>query len=177
LWGSPSLNVGNPAVSYADEYWFPSGGIASDSNMTVSKPYAQLNGNLRLKGNIQFSDGTYLGSTKPIQTNTRLANSGVALGNSGIAIARSGINLTNSMFIEGYMPTGMNAPPNSSTKTSGILIPKDVNWSDSGVVFLTNRDTTSVIHAGAYVIAAKVNNEYKPIWISSKDTDCVCCNH
>jgi hypothetical protein len=176
LWGSPALNVGSPAVSYVDEYWFPSSGVASDSNVTVSKPYAQLNGNLRLKGNIQFSDGTYLGSTKPIHTNTRLANSGIALGNSGIAIAHSGINLTNSMFIEGYMPTGMNAAPNSSAKTSGILITKDVNWSNSGVVFLTNRDTTSVVHAGAYVIAAKINNEYRPIWVSSSDTTCVCCN-
>jgi hypothetical protein len=172
-WGSPPINIGSPATSYLDEYWFPSTGVASDA---TSKPYAQLNGNLKLKGNIQFSDGTYLGSTKPIQTNTRLANSGIALGNSGISIANSGINLISSLFIEGYMPNGMSAAPNLSTKTSGILIPKDINWANSGTIFIMNRDTTSVIHSGAYVIAAKINNEYKPIWVSSSDTTCVCCN-
>jgi hypothetical protein len=173
-WGSPPITIGSPAISYLDEYWFPATGLASD---TTSKPYAQLNGNLKLKGNIQFSDGTYLGSTKPIKANTTLANSGIALGNSGIAIANSGLSLINSLFIEGYMPSGLQAPSNASSRTSGILVLKDSGWADSGNIFIMNRDTTSVIHSGAYVIAAKINNEYKPIWVSSSDTACVCCNH
>lgn len=175
IWNTPTVLV-NQFLSYKDDYWFPASGLSSDSNSISPKPYAQLNGNLRLKGNIQFSDGTYLGSTKPIKQNTQLADSGIALGNSGIVLANSGIEFTRSMFIEGYMPTGMAAPVNSSTKTSGILIPKDITWADSGSIFIVNRDTTSVIHAGAYVIAARINNEYKPVWVSASDTTCECCN-
>jgi hypothetical protein len=145
--------------------------------MAIATPYAELNGDLRLRGYLLFSDRTTLTSASGITHATLLADSGVHLGNSGIAIANSGINLTNSMFIEGYMPNGMSAAPNLSTKTSGILIPKDINWANSGTIFIMNRDTTSVIHSGAYVIAARVNDEYKPIWVSASDTACVCCNH
>lgn len=178
-WGSPSYFVGGIlGGTYEDQYWFPSSGLLGELDTPpYLKPYAQLNGNLKLKGNIQFSDGTYLGSTKPIKTNTQLANSGIVLGNSGIALANSGISRINSTFIEGYMPNGLQAPTNPSFGTSGILILKDTSWADSGNVFVVNRDITSVIHSGAYVIAARVNNEYKPIWVSSKDTTCICCNH
>jgi hypothetical protein len=148
-----------------------------DGDMAIATPYAELNGDLRLRGYLLFSDRTTLTSASGITHATLLADSGVHLGNSGIAIANSGINLTNSMFIEGYMPNGMSAAPNLSTKTSGILIPKDINWANSGTIFIMNRDTTSVIHSGAYVIAARVNDEYKPIWVSASDTACVCCNH
>lgn len=171
VWGGPTVIVGG---SYVDNYWFPDTGLLGDVD---AKPYAQLNGNLKLKGNIQFSDGTYLGSTKPIKTNTSLANSGIALGNSGIAIGNSGIALVHSSTIEGFMPNGLQAPASFGLKTSGLLIIKDSNWADSGSVFVINRDATSVIHSGAYVIASRINNEYKPTWISAADTSCLCCNN
>jgi hypothetical protein len=53
---------------------------------------------------------------------------------------------------------------------------KDKQWGDTISVVLSNRDTTSSIHAGAYVIAIRVNNEFRPIWINAKDTACECCN-
>lgn len=177
VWGGPTAIIGG-SMSYGDDYWFPATGLVGDTDVSpFVKPYAQLNGNLRLKGNIQFSDGTYLGSTKPIKTNTSLANSGIALGNSGIALANSGIQQINSVFVEGYMPNGLQAPASFGLKTSGILIIKDANWANSGSMFIINRDPTSVIHSGAYVIAGKVTNEYKPIWISAVDTTCLCCNN
>jgi hypothetical protein len=143
----------------------------------LSRPYGQLNGDLRLQGFVRFSDGTSLNTSSGITHATNLANSGIALGNSGIALANSGIAKINSTFIEGFMPNGLQAPANSSSKTSGILISKDANWINTGNIYITNRDTTSVIHSGAYVIAARVNDEYKPIWVSASDTACVCCNH
>lgn len=142
-----------------------------------NRPYAQINGDLRLKGAIGFGDGTLLETSSGIPYARDLANSGVNLANSGIALANSGIAKINSAFIEGYMPNGLQAPVNSSSKTSGILILKNSNWTDAGNVFVVNRDTTSIIHSGAYVIAARVNDEYKPIWVSASDTACVCCNH
>lgn len=142
-----------------------------------SAPYAQLNGDFRLQGSIRFADGTSLNTTSGITNATTLAQSGIALGNSGIALANSGTVQLNSTFIEGYMPNGLKAPATASVKTSGILVLKDSNWADSGNVYVINRDTTSVIQSGAYVIAARVNNEYKPIWVSAESTDCSCCNH
>ena len=151
--------------------------IGSIIPQVVPRPYAQLEGDLRLKGVLCFSDGTTLSTSSGIPHSIRLANSGIALGNSGIALANSGIARINSTFIEGFMPNGLQAPANSSSKTSGVLIFKDANWADSGNVYVMNRDTTSVIHSGAYVIAARINDEYKPIWVSASDTACVCCNH
>jgi hypothetical protein len=151
--------------------------IGSIIPRVVPRPYAQLEGDLRLKGVLCFSDGTTLSTSSGIPHSIRLANSGIALGNSGIALANSGIAILNSTFIEGFMPNGLQAPANSSSKTSGILISKDASWSNIGSIYITNRDITSVIHSGAYVIAARVNNEYKPIWVSASDTACVCCNH
>lgn len=151
--------------------------IGSIISQVVPRPYAQLEGDLRLKGVLCFSDGTTLSTSSGIPHSIRLANSGIALGNSGIALANSGIAKINSTFIEGFMPNGLQAPANSSSKTSGILISKDANWINTGNIYITNRDTTSVIHSGAYVIAARVNDEYKPIWVSASDTACVCCNH
>lgn len=137
-----------------------------------SRPYAELNGDLKLKGFVCFSDGTVLGTSSGIPVAIRLANSGIALGNSGIALA----NRIDSAFIEGFMPNGLTAPANFSSKTSGILVLKDSNWANSTSVYVINRDMTSVIHSGAYVIATRVNNEYKPIWISANsDEACNCC--
>lgn len=137
------------------------------------RPFAELNGDLRLRGAIRFSDGTSLDTSSGIPYATRLAQSGVDLGNSGISIGNSGINLIRTLFIEGYMPNGLQAPTNGN-KTSGVLLVKNNEWADSGSIFIFNRDTTSVIHSGAYVIAGLINREYRPIWISAVDTSCCC---
>lgn len=172
-WGSPTPLTDGALTIYSDSFWFPVSGLFSDLS---PKPYAQLNGNLRLQGNIQFADGTYLGTTKNIKDANTLANSGVLLGNSGIAIGNSGIKQITQIFVEGFMPTGLPAPI-VGQKTSGIMIPKDNIWANSGTLFIVNRDNTSAIHAGAYVIAARVNGEYKPLWVSSNvsDNPCPCC--
>ena len=163
--GSPLTNTAN----YAPHK------IANDA--FIIAPYAQLNGDFKLQGFICFSDGTTLKTSSGIAVATNLANSGIALGNSGIALANSGISLVYSSTVEGFMPSGLQAPASFGLKTSGLLIIKDSNWANSGSVFVVNRDATSVIHSGAYVIATRINNEYKPIWISAADTSCLCCNN
>jgi hypothetical protein len=126
------------------------------------RPYAELNGDLRLRGSIRFNDSTSLSSSSFLQT---------------VNVTSSGLNtLTgrfNSLIVEGYV-TDRIAPPQQNQKTSGYLITKNNSWDNDIAVQIFNRDHTLDIHAGAYVIAMKINNEYRPIWISEKNTD-YCC--
>ena len=134
------------------------------------RPFAQVNGDLRIRGSIRFSDGTSLETSSGIKYATDIAQS-------GLSIAQSGISRLDALFIEGYMPNGLAAPATDGIKTSGVMVTKDQNWNNTINVFIHNRDITNVIHSGAYVIATRINNEYRPIWVSSSDTTCICCNN
>ena len=131
---------------------------------TPVRPYAELNGDLRLKGSVRFSDATSLSSASFLN-NIQLLESNVSSITSSL----------NSLIIEGYCRNQISPPQNGNNPTVGLLFTKNKDWEDSGEVYLVNRDTTSVIHSGAYVIAIRVNNEYRPLWISAPDTKCQCC--
>jgi hypothetical protein len=133
-------------------------------NPIPARPYAQLEGDLKLRGSIRFSDFTSLDSASFLN-NINVVQSGLTNVN----------NALSSLIVEGYVNQQINAPTNSAVPTSGQLIIKNQNWNDVSNVTLVNRDTTSIIHSGAYIIAIKVNNEYKPLWISASDTKCQCC--
>ena len=136
------------------------------------RPYAELNGDIKLLGAIRFSDNTSLESAAFL-TNIDTLSSGLQIANSGIDTLANGLGNTT---IEGYVVSQINAPNNAQYPTSGLLEIKDRDWNTFDTKFIINRDITSVIHSGAYVIATKVNNEYRPIWISAVDTSCECCN-
>lgn len=129
-----------------------------------ARPRAQLNGDLRLRGAIRFSDYTSLDSAEFLEDITVL-QSGV----------NANSNFINTSFIEGYVNQQINPPSDASLPTTGVLTLKNQNWQNMNEVTLVNRDVTSTIHAGAYVIAIRVNNEFRPIWISARDTQCQCC--
>jgi hypothetical protein len=115
------------------------------------RPYAELNGDLKLKGAIRFSDGTSLDSAEFLDDITKLLEISI---------------------VEGYVPSQIQAPESITSPTSGIFIIKDKDWVDVKSVFLSNRDTSSFIQAGAYVVATRVNGQYRPIWVSSDTCDC-----
>lgn len=131
------------------------------------RPYAELNGDIKLRGAIRFSDFTSLESASFL--------SDISILQSGVAHNTTNINNLLGSFVEGYVLSHINAPINGNAPTTGILYLKNQNWADAGQITLVNRDTTSVIHSGAYVIALKVNNEFRPLWISASDTKCQCC--
>jgi hypothetical protein len=133
----------------------------------VSRPYAQLDGDIRLRGSIRFSDYTSLSSSSFLD-NINILESGVDSLNQSVSYLLGS-------FVEGYVNNQINAPNNPSAPSTGILNIKNNNWQDIGQVTLVNRDTTSTIHAGAYVVAIRVNNEFRPLWISASDTKCQCC--
>jgi hypothetical protein len=124
---------------------------------STDRPFAELNGDLKLRGNISFSDNTSLGSADFLTDITELQN-----------------NLT-SLIVEGYATSDIAPPSSASSPTSGQIRLKNSNWEDGDLVTIKNRDTTCVIKNNDYVIAIKVNNEYRPIWINAVDTLGSCC--
>jgi len=132
-----------------------------------ARPYAELQGDLRVRGAIRFSDSTSLASASFLNN--------IDVLESELASTNTLVNYIRQSFVEGYVNQQINAPASPSLPTVGVLFTKNKDWQDSEQVTIVNRDTTSTIHAGAYVIAIRVNNEYRPLWISASDTKCQCC--
>jgi hypothetical protein len=120
------------------------------------RPYAELKGDFKLLGDIRFRDNTSLYSASFLDD-----------------VASHGVNITNlensitSLFVEGYTISEIGPPSNGEYPTTGILIIKDNNWSDSGGVLLYNRDAILNIPNNTYVVAIRINNEYRPIWVGN----------
>ena len=155
------LNHSAPPLSNDPSYFIPN----------PLRPYAELNGDFRLKGDIRFNDGTSLNSSNFL-TDIDILETGL-FATSGRIDSLS--NEVSSLIVEGFVPAEIKPPSSSSMPSTGILSVKNKNWNNVMNVTLYNRDVTSTIHAGAYVIAIRVNEEYKPIWISANDTSCECC--
>jgi hypothetical protein len=141
----------------------PHSGVAIYASGTG--PYAILNGDLRVRKNINFSDSTSLNSASFLGDITAINNSGL--------FTRS---IVNSLIVEGYAQNTIEPPSNPMVPTTGLLISKDGLWSDSESVTLFNRDQYLKINKNDYVVAIKINNQYRPIWVSSESTICDCCN-
>lgn len=142
---------------------------ANYTQPSPARPYAELRGDLRLLGSIRFSDNTSLASSAQVTTNQNNIN-----------ILTSGVNSLNnsiaSLVVEGYCPLKIVAPTNASSPTIGNLLVKNSSWQDETTVQLVNRDKNLNIPEGAYIIAIRVNNEYRPLWISAQNECNVCCN-
>jgi len=68
--------------------------------------------------------------------------------------------------IEGFAMSGMPCPESYSTPVSGLMKTKGYDFLDDIDVTIVNRDSTMTVHSGAYVVATRVNREYRPIWVN-----------
>jgi hypothetical protein len=134
-----------------------------------ARPFAELRGDLRILGDIRFKDNTSIGSYQQVINNSNNIN-----------ILSSGVdsinNVLSSLIVEGYCPLKIPAPSGSLFPQVGNLIVKNSNWQDSGSVALVNRDVNLNIPEGAYIVAVKINSEYRPLWISAQNECHACCN-
>jgi len=148
-------------------------------NPSTPRPRAELNADLRLLGAVRFSDKTSLESASFLNniqsletglsaTNTILNNTSTSLNNLRTEY--------NNLIIEGYAVENINAPTNAANATTGRIRPKvkigdawqdkPFNQGESGTITIHNRDTRLRIAKQDYVIAIKVNGEYRPLWVS-----------
>lgn len=135
-----------------------------DSN-SLNRPYAELNGDLRLLGSVRFSDGTSLGSSSQLN----VLNSGVNRNANDITTLN---NRFNGLFLEGTVSKLIEAPESPYAPTSGTMIVRNNSWNDVANIMLTNRDAGLVVPMNAYVIAISINGEYRPIWVSDQKLSC-----
>jgi hypothetical protein len=127
-------------------------------------PYAQINGNLRLQNNICFSDSTSLNSAKFLGVINNLEASGLNTHN----------NLT-SLIVEGIALSNINNPSDPTSPTTGLLSTRLNNWQTGPSVQIVNRDKFLRINQNDYVVALKINGEYRPMWVSSEALLCNAC--
>ena len=135
-----------------------------------SRPNAELKGDLKLLGAIRFSDNTSLESASQIDVLTN----GLNVTNNNLNNLQ---NQVNSLIVEGTCSYRIPQPSDPSIPTSGNMIVRNTNWQDVATVTLVNRDKALNINAGDYVVAIKVNNEYRPLWVSNQNISCSYCNN
>lgn len=133
------------------------------------RPFMELLGDFRLLGSIRFNDQTSLHSASFLDNIDTLETD--------VSDIKTNVDYLLESFVEGYVNEQINAPTVPESPTTGTLYLRDKNWQHalSNEVTLVNRDTTLTIHPGAYVIAIRVNDEFRPLWISASDTKCQCC--
>lgn len=129
-----------------------------------SRPFAELKGDLKLQGAVRFSDGYSLSGAdmRAIENNLEYV-SGVSLGN---------FATLSTIFVEGYALGDINVATSYNSPSSGSVI----NYNDSNTNYtVVNRDKHTKIKKNDFVIAIKINSEYRPIWVSNENSVCNCC--
>jgi hypothetical protein len=147
---------------------------------STQNPFVEIKGDVKLLGGVSFSDNTYLDSASFLQNISSLTTT-LNTANSNITNLQSSVGTINnqlsSLTIEGYAINDIPAPPNASSVrigklqlqvvVNGQLVNKTAqNLSDVTTVDIHNRDTRMPIDKGDYIVAIKIGNEYRPIWIS-----------
>jgi len=128
-------------------------------------PYAQINGNLRLQNSLCFGDASSLNSAKFLGVINNLETSGL-----------NTHNTLSSLLIEGTSLNNISNPSSPSSPTSGIIQTRLNNWSVGPNITIINRDKYLKINNNDYVVAVKINNEYRPVWVSSESLLCNTCS-
>tara|TARA_B100001564_G_scaffold151746_1_gene127544 strand:- start:10920 stop:13994 length:3075 start_codon:yes stop_codon:yes gene_type:complete len=138
-----NLNHGAVAMSNSAVYQSPS----------EQRPYAELKGDLKLQGDIRFSDSTSLASAAFLST-----------------VNKNKSDLQN-IFVEGKAVDDIITPSSLGDKQTGYIMTLDGNQTFS----ITNLDPNSIIKKDDFVIAIKINGEFRPIWITNENSTCKCC--
>lgn len=151
---------------------------------STQNPFVEIKGDVKLLGGISFSDNTYVDSASFLQ-NVSSLTTGLNTANTNISSLQSSVGSINSqlssLIVEGYAINDIPAPPNASSVRTGKLQLQVVvngqlvnkvsqNLSDVTTVDIHNRDTRMPIDKGDYIVAIKIGNEYRPIWISGPRT-------
>jgi hypothetical protein len=113
-------------------------------------PYAQVKGDLRVRGSIRFAGGSSIENSNfldEINNNTNKSD--------------SALSQLSSLIIEGTTDNQIAKAASTSSASQGVM-----TTLDGSSVTLHNRDPKLLIKAGDYVVAIKIGDEYRPISVS-----------
>lgn len=134
-----SLNHEQPALANVPSY------IEKDG------PFLELNGHLKVKGGICFNDGTFMDSSDSHRMNDLEED-----------VANQNQRL-DALTIEGISEFTIGKPSDINSPTFGAI--KLLSGEN---VVISNRDPSLTIKSGDYVVAIKIGEEYRPIWVSNE---------
>lgn len=130
----------------------------SPSYATSEVPFVEVKGNIRVKSNIQFSDGSSL-NTGSFMSDVETAKTD----------STSALSVVSSLLVEGTMNADLE-------KAASVNTPKIAQMTtlDGTTITIHNRDPKSSFTNGEYIIAIKINNEYRPIWSNNESNNLIC---
>jgi hypothetical protein len=116
------------------------------------RPSMEVLGDVRVKGGVCFRDGSFLESAFEIQKIEALERK------------------LDGIFVEGVALEDIGLANGIESPTQGVM-----RLRNQTQVLVTNRDQYSSIKKDDYIIAIKIGQEYRPIWISNSSSVCTCC--
>jgi hypothetical protein len=120
---------------------------------------------VRYEDNVGHSDNPIIGGNKVVQSWYCNNNMVAYMSCSGHVVSTTAS--VNPLFVEGILAGALAKPNSISSATSALLTVYENGISAGRSVYVTNRDTNlGAIAIGTYVVAIKLGNEYRPIWVS-----------
>ena len=164
--GSPVLNLSQGNMSFANRTF------ADDSSLLKGNA-ARVHGNIKVDGSLMFGDGSagissssFLGDISTLQSN-------VSNNVSQLEFQKGRIDSINSdiaaLFVEGYTYNGATPPEDANVPTTCTMstrVKSGSSWVAGQDITLTNRDKFLRISKGDYVVAIRINGEYRPLFVS-----------
>lgn len=150
---------------------------------TLARPYVQINGDIRVKGSIHFANNTSINDASFLQTITTLQTSVGTISNT-VTQNYAEFSTLKTKFddfvIEGIVEADIRSSdlPSSFTDTplkffirkkivqNNAFVNAPANPPQANLIEVVLRDPYLSVRKGDYVIAIKVNNEYRPISIT-----------
>lgn len=157
-----------PLLTLSHNVYDPMTNSAVYASPSPVRPFAQLEGDIKLRGAIRFSDTTSLSSSSFLNDISTLQTQSTTASNAISSLT----NRLNGLVVEGIASQDIAAPSSPNLPTSGSFSLKNEDWSNTTSVMLYNRDPSSQIKSGAYVVAIYVNGQYRPLWVSADTCDC-----
>ena len=132
-----------------------------DARLTPTAPLE-----VRYEDNVGHSDNPIIGGNKVVQSWYCNNNMVAYMSCSGHVVSTN--SSVNPLFVEGILFDNF-GPATINSPSSGRLTVYENGISAGRSVYVTNRDsnlTGNSMKANTYVVAIKLGNEYRPIWVS-----------
>lgn len=136
-------------------------------------PTLEAQGNVHVKQNLLIGESStpvtstdFLGDISILQSSLSTANAKIETEKARIDDINSDIS---ALFIEGYAKNGCLPPSNSQSPTTCSIstrVATGNSWQAGQDIVLTNRDIFLRISKDDYVVAIRINGEYRPLYVS-----------